>query len=405
MGADRIDLFGGHGFFKLSPFLFLASLVVLIRLLMLISHGRLRVPIVPSFRRQIHFLIVLALFLFVSFTSTIFGLNPQRGLVALCGLVLLAALGYCISVRMLADPAPAKLVVRSVTFALISYLAFCVGSAVAWSHGVFRLQEEAATSIESIFAPTSTLLWAPRMSGFCLDANRAGFILVMYLVLLDRFAAKTRYTRFLRFAIVFFIFLTLSRSAMLCWLAYYLFSGTPWKHLATLRTAFSIATIAIICLLVGIAYREKIAGLLELWQVSDMVSDRLSGAQGSSGGDHIQLIERGLQTWSSSTRTVLTGIGFAGAPRFLGDFFGDNKYGHFHCLYVTVLAELGLPAFLLFMVLLGYPIIGRRGASSCIAAIAIFNFPYQSNMEPIFWVLLALVWSFERKNKLRRHLA
>ena len=32
IGADRIDLFGGYGFFRLTPFLFFASLVVLIRL-------------------------------------------------------------------------------------------------------------------------------------------------------------------------------------------------------------------------------------------------------------------------------------------------------------------------------------------------------------------------------------
>ena len=42
-------------------------------------------------------------------------------------------------------------------------------------------------------------------------------------------------------------------------------------------------------------------------------------------------------------------------------------------MYVSVLAELGLPAFLLFMILLGYPIIGRKGTASCIAAIATFN--------------------------------
>jgi len=92
---------------------------------------------------------------------------------------------------------------------------------------------------------------------------------------------------------------------------------------------------------------------------------------------------------------MVAGIGFAGAPRVLGDFFGDNKYGNFHSLYVSVLAELGLPAFLLFMIVLGYPIIGRKGAASCVAAIAIFNVALQSYMEPLFWVALALVWSFE----------
>jgi hypothetical protein len=91
------------------------------------------------------------------------------------------------------------------------------------------------------------------------------------------------------------------------------------------------------------------------------------------------------------------GIGFAAAPKVLTDFFGDSKYGNFHSLYVSFLVELGLPTFLLFMMMLGYPIIGRKSATSCIVAIAVFNVTYQSSSEPIFWVAFALVWSLERK--------
>jgi len=404
IGADRIDLLGGYGFFRLTPFLLLASLVVLIRLLVVGLGGSVQVPISPPLRRQTPYIAVLALFLIFAFASTIFGVNPQRGLVSLIDLVLVAVLGYCLLLRISADPAPGKLVVHSVTFALIVWLIFCIGGYVAWTHGVMRLEEEAASSIESLFAPTATLLWAPRLSGVCLDSNRAGFILVMYLALLDRFAAKTRYTRFLRFAIGFFILLAVSRSAMLCWFAYYVFSAAFWRRLATRRAAFRLAAVAMACLLLGLVYGKEIGDLWELWQISDVVSDRLSAEQGTSGRDHIQLIQRGLETWSSSAHTVIAGIGFGGAPRVLGDFFGDNKYGNFHSLYVSVLAELGTPAFLLFMILLGYPIIGRKGAGSCIAAIAIFNVALQSYMEPIFWVVLALVWSFELKGWRLRNL-
>ena len=404
MGADRIDLLAGHGFFRLTPFLLFASLVVLIRLLVMGLRGSFQVAMSPPFRRQVPYLVVLALFLFLAFTSTILGQDPQRGLVALCGLVLVAFLGYCISVRILADPAPERLVVRSVTITLVVWLIFCIGGYIAWSHGVIRLEEEASSSIESMFAPTATLYWIPRLSGFCLDSNRAGFILVMYLALLDRFATKTRYTSFLRFAIACFILLAVSRSATLCWIAYYSFSCGFWKRLVTPRAAFRVATLAIVCLLVGLVYRQEIAGLVELWQLSDIVSDRLSSDRGSTAGSHIALIQRGFATWTTSPRTVVGGIGFAGAHRVLGDFFGDVKYANFHDLYVSVLAELGLPAFLLFLILLGYPIIGRRGAASWIAAIAIFNVFLQAFLEPIFWVALALAWSFEMKGRRTRNL-
>ena len=373
--------------------------VLLFRFLFAGLGGGFRIAIGPPLRRQTAFLVVLALLLLISFTSTIFGMDPERGLVALCGLVLVSVLGYCVSVRILEDPDPQKLVVHSVSFALIAWLIFCVGECIAFEYGFSRAQEEASSSIASIFAPTSTLLWAPRLSGFCLDANRAGFILVMYLFLLDRFADKTRYTRFLRFSIGFFLLLTVSRSAMLCWFAYCIFSRGFWKRLASRRVALAVASLVIVCSLVGLVYREEITELMRLWQLSDMVSDRISGEQGTSGGDHIQLIERGLETWSRSTHTVVAGIGFAGAPRFLGDFFGDNKYGNFHSLYVSVLAELGLPAFLLFMILLGYPLISRKGTGPCIAAIATFNIALQSYLEPIFWLALALVWSFELKGR------
>jgi hypothetical protein len=405
IGADRVDLFWGHGFFRLTPFLLFASLVVLIRLLVMGLREGFQVAISPPFRRQIPYVVVLALFLFLAFTSTILGEDPQRGLVALCGLVLVSGLGYCVSARILADPAPEKLVVRSITVALIVWLIFCIGGAIAWSHGeTVRLQEEASTSIESMFAPTATLFWIPRLSGFCLDANRAGFILVMYLALLDRFGTKTRYTRFLRFVIACFIFIAVSRSAMLCWITYYLFSSGFWKRLSNPRAVFKVATLAIVCLLVGLAYRQEIADLAELGQLTDIVSDRLSSDPGSTAGSHFELIQRGFATWTTSTRTVVGGIGFAGAYRVLGDFFGDVKYANFHDLYVSVLAELGLPAFLLLMVLLGYPMIGRKGAASWIAAIAIFNVFLQSFLEPIFWVALALAWSFELQRYIPRNL-
>lgn len=396
-GADRVDLFLGHGFFRLTPFLVFSSLAVLILVMRRIWHGRLQFAVRAPYRRQIPFLIALALFLFVAFASTILGLDPQHGLVSLFGLVLVSLLGYYVSTRILSDPQPETLVVPSVTLALIVWLIFCVGGYIAWTHGATRLQEDASSSLGSMFAPTATLYWIPRLSGYCLDANRAGFILVIYLALLDRFTCKTRYTNFLRFVIACFILLAVSRSAMLCWAAYYLFSRDFWRRLATRRAILTAATLAIVCLLLGLAFRREISTLADLWQLSEIVSDRLSSDPGSTAGSHIQLIQRGFDTWTTSTRTVVVGIGYQGASRVLNDFFQDNKYANFHDVYVTVLAELGLPAFLLFMTILVYPIIGRQGAAPFVAAIVVFNVFLQSYLEPIFWLALALVWSFERK--------
>jgi hypothetical protein len=115
---------------------------------------------------------------------------------------------------------------------------------------------------------------------------------------------------------------------------------------------------------------------------------------GSSGESHILLIQRGIKTWLTSPKTMVVGIGFAAAPKVLEDFFQNDKHGNFHSLYVTALAEMGLPAFIVLMFILVYPVIGRTGVLPCMAALMVFNISYQTHTEPFFWLILALLWSY-----------
>jgi len=94
---------------------------------------------------------------------------------------------------------------------------------------------------------------------------------------------------------------------------------------------------------------------------------------------------------------MIAGIGLGAEPRVLSDFFGDDKHGNFHCLYVTVLTGLGLPAFIVLMIIFGYPIVGREGATPGIAALATFSLPYQAHTSPMFWLILAVLWAFKPK--------
>ena len=236
-------------------------------------------------------------------TSTIFGEDPQRGLVALCGLLLVAGLGYSISLRILVDPAPKQLIVRSVTFAAFVWLVFCVGGAIAWSHGVTRLQEEAATSFEvPVFAPTATLFWIPRLSGFCLDANRAGFILVMYMALRGSFRCQNALHALPSRCppvLAFYRGIEIS-NALSC--LHNLFSHGLWSAWQPHARPLGWPRLTIVCLLASLVYRKEIVTLAELWQFSDIVSDRLSSDPSGTAGSHIQLIQRGFATWTTSTR-------------------------------------------------------------------------------------------------------
>jgi hypothetical protein len=401
IGADRIDLLGGRGSFRLPPFLFLAALAVLLRLVSIAVERRLFVVLTPSIRRQMPFLVVLVVFLFLTSISTILGLDPARGLLQLAEVVLVSVLGYCISVQVLVEPARERLVLRAVSLGLIVHLVFSIGQCIAWTYGIAPQDADMGTGsgIASLFAPSSSLLWVPRFSGSAIDPNSAGFGLVMYLVLLDAFVRKSRYTGVLRFAIGLFVLLTLSRSAMVCWVAYYLISisQTFWRQLTLRRIVPWLVAPAVLGSLLWVTHKNEIMDMVELWQVSDMISDRLSAGEGTSGGDHVKLIQRGLETWWSSPRTMILGIGLGAEPRVLADFFGDDKHGNFHCLYVTVLTGLGFPAFIILLVLFGYPIIAKEGTAPGIAALAAFSVPYQAHTAAIFWLILALLWAFKPK--------
>jgi hypothetical protein len=397
IAADRIDLFAGHGPFILTPFLVLAPLVLLIGVFRIDQARMFSFTITSPIRRQAPFLAAASLFLLLTFFSIPFGLDPERGLVASVDLLLVAVFGYFISLNVLKEEAQEQLIVRSVAFGLIVYVIFCIGEFIAWTHGVLMTGERAGPWLELTFGPSTIGPWAPIMSGTSYDGNRSGFALTMYLALLDRFAAKSRYTPVLRFAIPLLIILTFSRSGALCYLAYNLASRNFWRRLATRRALVRVAAIIIVGSVVLVVYQKEMMGLAEAWEISDAVSAKMSMDTGSSGESHVLLIERGLKTWLTSTKTVIAGIGYAAAPKVLADFFGDDKRGNFHSLYVTTLAEMGLPAFFILAYILGYPIIGRRGVVPCIAAILVFNISYQTETEPMLWMMLALLWSYEGK--------
>lgn len=399
IGADRIDLAAGHLPFILTPFLLLASLVLVLHLVRTPPDRLFQLTITPPIRRQLPFLAACGLFLCFTFASIPIGLDPDRGLVAFCDLLVVSFLGYFISVRILDEPAQAKLIVRSVTFALVLYILFCIGECIAWSHGIFVNTERAGSWLEVTFGASTLGPWVPALSGTTFDPNRSGLILTMYLVLLDTFVpeSSSKRVRVLRYTIALLVLLALSRSAALCWSAYYLFSRKFWKRLASRRVVIRLAAIVIVTTLVCAVYQAQIANLLEAWEISDAVSTKLSMAQGTSGESHVLLIERGFETWLSSPKTIMTGIGYAAAPKVLEDMFGNDKRGNFHDIYVTVLAEIGLPGFVVLMFLFGYPLVARKGSVPCMAAIMVFNVSYQSQTEPIFWLALALLWSYERK--------
>src|ERR1700757_4407462 len=149
--ADRIDLLGGHAPFILTPFLVLAPFVLVLGMFRTAPEKMFGFRITSPMRRQFPFLAGVSLFLLLTFSSILLGLDPERGLVAYCDLLLVAGLAYCISLQVLEEPAQEKLIVRSVTFGLLIYVIFVIGECIAWSHGILMSAQRDGPWLESTF--------------------------------------------------------------------------------------------------------------------------------------------------------------------------------------------------------------------------------------------------------------
>jgi O-antigen ligase len=121
------------------------------------------------------------------------------------------------------------------------------------------------------------------------------------------------------------------------------------------------------------------------------VSARFDVSQGSTR-THFELLQRGIDEATSSIPHALIGIGYGNSHLMLQDIFPGNKYGNFHSLYVSELAESGIFALLLLVALLSVPIAMSPAWRAIIAGSIAFNVFYQSATDPMFWFMLALAW-------------
>src|SRR5262249_30053590 len=145
----------------------------------------------------------------------------------------------------------------------------------------------------------------------------------------------------------------------------------------------AMAALALILAGAGFALARPDAAQRVASIVESPISQRLSTSEGSAQS-HIALIQRGVSDATESIPNALIGFGYGNAHLFLQDIFPGNKYGNFHSLYVTMLAESGILAFVLTLILIFTPLVGGGPWRPLIAGAAVFNVFYQTPVEPAF---------------------
>lgn len=384
LGADRLNWSVGGEAMHWTLFLLVAPLAWLVAW----SRDRLQasgdVGAFVSARRQLW--VPLAAYLFFAAVSVQLGLDPEAGNLRLLGLAVVCALGYWLAARLLASSHRSSLVLWGVGLALALYLFASLGQIL------YFYLEDLTDTVPALFEPWGVASFCPRITGQCADPNRAGFLLLVYIVLLDRWARGSRLAQWLHAVAALFLLLTLSRSALVSWAVYELWSPALRRRLCSRR--FVLTALLAVLALGGLLVRHAAWSrqLSDEWNLPQIVDERSSWTEGS-GATHLWLLQQGAETWMTSPKTFLVGIGFGSADHVLGRFFLDDRHGNFHSLYLSTLAESGILAFAPLLALLLGPALLRQNALRPICAIALFNVTYQVQMEPSFWLILTVLWA------------
>lgn len=384
IGADRLDLLAGAGPVVLKPFLMLSPIIIALELADAVRRDR-ALPMSPDagwlFVVQSALLCVLLVSVAWSFDTTL----------ALGRLALIVTEAYlCVAAAMLlvSRPDARGILRRGAVLGIVLMLVMDVVQVVRWLElpwfnfltlgGVLEL------------TPATYGPWLPRPSGVSVDANRGGFLLLLYMYLLWLLAPPSGRRSILVALAWFALLLTLSRSAVLA--AIIVSAGWQIRRGFRLtRAAVGVTALVVTCfvglLLFSGTAREAMLAL------GEVLAGRVSIREGSSS-DHLTLLVRGWEIATSDLRTLLFGIGYGNSYLVLQDFFAGTKYANFHSMYVTLLVEAGVAALVPALALLLYPLLRAGAFWPLVAGLMAFNIFYQAHSEAMFWLVVALAWLY-----------
>ncbi len=292
---------------------------------------------------------------------------------------------------------------RFVKYSLVIYAIFSFGEACYFIKGQSNLQGGLGflnlipSSVGSIF---------PRLQGAFIDSNLSGYFLVFLFFFSIYLRLNSRY----RYVIITFIILTLSRSAVasffICYFGYLIvsiknFEKYRWRKKSVYRFGLAL----LLTIVMGTMFLPK-TKILFLFQKA--VSTRIN--EKGSAGIHFALVKYGLKTILGNPIYFTFGHGFASSNWYLTKKFSKErwagrvniKYLNFHSEFITIVFEMGVIGFfiyiLLFLIPIGYSFFLGSSQKITLGLILISflleNVFYQQYLFWYYWLAIYLVWYF-----------
>lgn len=380
IGADRVDLLAGAGGFLLTPFLVLTPLVLAGELWKTsVRGGQFALP-----RLTLPYLFLATCFLAVVLLSVLFGFDVPVGVRRYVLLWVELYGTAAVAVFLANHPSVQQILVRGAYWGLGVGFAFNLGQLIFWVAGEWN----SAGGVLIDLTPRVYGSFAPRLSAQALDMNRGGMLFLVYLFLLLHFATPSRLrTVFVVLGTVSLVG-TLSRSVLLGVLGMALLLLIRRRGVRPSPRQMRAASVAVAALALLLLLNPWAAGVAA--EALEPLGGRFSLREGSAR-EHLALFERGFEVAGASAKNALVGIGYGNSFTVLQDFFPGNKYGNFHSLYVTILAEAGVGALLLYLALLLVPLLVGGIYWPLIGGLVAFNLFYQTAGN-VLWMTVAFGW-------------
>ena len=383
IGADRIDLLGGHGPFVLTPFLALTPVV------MIAEFGRRRMtsrPVMVS-RTAIGYAAIAATLVFLV-ASSAFVADDMPVSASRVGLLVADIVGTFAVALLVSDRSDARRIfARGALLSLVIVAAFDVRE-ILWFIG--RGPESARLgSVLFRFDDLQVIGPLPRLAGAGGDGNRAGFVMVCFAAMIA-VGEPRRWLRRVGLGLTgVFYLVAASRSASMAALAALGVALLTSRATIPRRAVFALALLMALGPAFYLARPRLVARAASA--IASPLSERVSTSKGSAQG-HVELIERGVNAATESVPRAMIGLGYGSSYRVLQDMFPGNRYGNFHSLYVTMFAESGIFALLLTLIIICTPLIVGGEWQPLVAGALAFNVFYQATAEPVFWFVMASAW-------------
>lgn len=373
IGADRINFLGPASDFRITPFLALSPIAIL----MLMFHT----AEVPSRRAKSEEMILLysVALLFIVFISVLFSNDFLLSLKRYILFSWLILSSLIITKKLLNFKDVEKLIVVAAICGTFFYSIFSFLELSNFING--RLDENILFGAIDL-NPTIYGGFALRLTGYSDDPNRGAFILSFFLffLLFKKYDIPKVILNITVFINILNIILTFSRTGYVCLiiiLFFYFKRKLSFKSIVVFSTFFMV-------IVAGFMYLGDTVQI-ENFDLSKMLEDRFSNESVSSQ-IHFDLFDRGFSLLGDMKIFTL-GVGYGSSYTVTKDILGDTKYANFHSLYLTFFVESGILSFLLLLILMFYSLKYSGEYSPIILMSLWFNIYYQTNAEPLFWFM------------------